>query len=170
MAIGIGKALAGGAILGGLIQGGTSIANTVLNQKNFDKTMEFNRIEAEKNRQFQREMAQSNILNAVKQANELGISPSLVLGDQTNALGGSQASVGNAPTANMTGVGQIANILQEQLKLKTLEEMNEDKLNTMKDIQIMKNSASTTAKKTQTHNYSQKELNDLYDDIRRVEL
>ena len=166
----IGAALAGGAILGGLIQGGTAIANTVLNQKNFNKTMEFNRIEAEKNRNFQREMAKSNILNAVNQANQLGISPSLVLGDQSNSLGGSQASVGNAPTANMSGVGQLAGILQEQFKLKTLEEMNEDKINALKDIQIMKMNSSVNAKKPQTHNYSQKELNDLYDDIRSVEL
>ena len=91
-------------------------------------------------------------------------------GDQSNSLGGSQASVGNAPTANMSGVGQLAGILQEQFKLKTLEEMNEDKLNTLKEIQIMKNSASTTAKKPQTRNYTQKELNALYNDIGSIEL
>ena len=110
--------LAGLAVGAGIASGVGNIGGTILNQYNAHKTREFNREEAEKNRQFQREMAQNNIKYAVNQANELGISPSLVLGDQTTALGGSQASVGNPPTNNIsTGIGQLANILQEQTDL-----------------------------------------------------
>lgn len=130
---------------------GTGVANTVgniggtiLNQINAEKTREFNREEAQKNRDFQKEMAQNNIKYAVQQANDLGISPSLVLGDHTNALGGSQASVGNPPAENnIAGIGQLANVLLEQSKIKAMEEMNEDRLQTMKDIQRMKMANST---------------------------
>lgn len=136
------------------IAAGTAVANavgniggTILNQYNAEMTRQFNREEAEKNRAFQKEMAQNNIKYAVNQANELGISPSLVLGDQTKALGGSQASVGNTPSNNnMAGLGLLANVLQEQNKLNAMQEMNEDKLQTMKDIQNMKIGNSTTNK------------------------
>lgn len=133
--------LAGAALLGGIASAVSGIGGTILNQYNAEKTREFNRIEAEKNRAFQKEMAQNNIKYAVNQAKELGISPSLVLGDQTTALGGSQASVGNPPTNNTTGIGQLANVLQEQNKLNALQEMNEDRLQTIKDI---KTANSTT--------------------------
>lgn len=139
--------LAGLAVGAGVANAVGNIGGTILNQYNADKTRQFNREEAEKNRAFQREMAQNNIKYAVQQANELGISPSLILGDQTNALGGSQASVGNPPpNNNMAGIGNLANVLQEQYRLKTLEEMNEDKLQTMKDINNMRMGNSTTNK------------------------
>ena len=128
-----------------------SIGGSILNQYNADKTREFNREEAEKNRTFQKEMAQNNIKYAVNQANELGISPSLVLGDQTTSLGGSQASVGNpAPNNNLLGVDQLANVLQKQYqmemnedKLEAIKEMHEDKMQTQKEIQRMKMSNSS---------------------------
>lgn len=124
----------------------TNITGQILNQYNAYKTRQFNREEAEKNRTFQKEMAQNTIKHAVQQANDLGISPSLVLGDHTNALGGSQASVGTPPPSNnMSPFAQISNVLIEQMKLKSMEEMNEDRLQTMKEIQNMKMANSTTA-------------------------
>lgn len=129
--------LAGAALLGGISSAVGNIGGTILNQYNAEKTRQFNREEAEKNRAFQKEMAQNNIKYAVNQANELGISPSLVLGHQTTALGGSQASVGNPPSNNnITGLEQLTNVLQEQNRLNALKEMNEDRLQTIKDIKI----------------------------------
>lgn len=153
----MGITLAGAALAGGLLSGVSSIGGTILNQYNAKKTREFNREEAEKNRNFQREMAQNNIKYAVNQANDLGISPSLILGDQTTALGGSQASVGNPPTNNIsTGIGQLANILQEQNRLNTLKEMNEDRLQTIKDIRIA-NSTTNYDNYTKRNGYNSKE-------------
>lgn len=129
--------LGGIALTGAIASAVGNIGGTILNQYNAHKTREFNREEAEKNRAFQKEMAQNNIKYAVNQAKELGISPSLVLGDQTTALGGSQASVGNPPSNNnIAGLEQIVNVLQEQNKLNALKEMNEDRLQTIKDIKI----------------------------------
>ena len=139
----LGKILAGGAIASGIAQAGNNVANTVLQQENFKRQMEFNERQAQLNRDFQKQMAQNNIKYAVDQAKDLGISPSLVLGDQTNSLGGSQASVGSAPSLNTSGVGQLGSILGKIYELNTLQEMNEDKLNTLKDIQTMKMSNST---------------------------
>lgn len=175
----LGAILAGGAIASSITQAGTSIANTALNQKNFETQMKFNENQAQLNRDFQKEMAQNNIKYAVDQAKELGISPSLVLGDQTNSLGGSQASVGNAPSLNTSGVGQIGNILGKIYELNTLKEMNEDKLDTFKDIQALKMSNSTNkkvaestteyAKRNGYNSYNQFEKS-LYSDLNNLEL
>ena len=125
----------GGAAAGaGIANAAVNTAGLILNQYNADKTRQFNREEAEKNREFQKEMAQNNIKYTIQQAKELGISPSLVLGDQTKQLGGSQASVGNVSSPNASGIGQLANILNEQYKIKAMEEMNEDKLAAMKSL------------------------------------
>lgn len=149
--------LAGAALAGGLLSGVSSIGGTILNQYNAHKTREFNREEAEKNRAFQREMAQNNIKYAVNQAKDLGISPSLVLGDQTTALGGSQASVGNPPSNNMTtGIGQLADILQEQNRLNALKEMHEDRLQTIKDIKLA-NSTTNYDNYAKRNGYNSKE-------------
>lgn len=169
--------LAGGAIASGIAQAGNSIANTVLNQENFKKQMAFNEKQAQLNRDFQEQMAKNNIKYAVDQAKELGISPSLVLGDQTNSLGGSQASVGSAPSLNTSGVGQLANVLGKIYELDTLKEINEDKLNTFKDIQFMKTHSNSAVRET-SEEYSKRNgynsfenlEKSLYDDIRNIKL
>lgn len=167
----MGITLAGAALAGGILSGVSSIGGTILNQYNAHKTREFNREEAEKNRQFQREMAQNNIKYAVNQAKDLGISPSLVLGDQTTALGGSQASVGNPPPINTTGIGQLANVLQEQNRLNALQEMNEDRLQTMKDIKIA-NSTTNYDNYAKRNGYNSKEeLNkSFFNDLNNVKI
>lgn len=149
--------LAGAALAGGMLSGVGNIGGTILNQYNAYKTRQFNREEAEKNREFQREMAQNNIKYAVNQAKDLGISPSLVLGDQTTALGGSQASVGNPPSNNnIAGIEQLVNVLQEQNRLNALKEMNEDRLQTIKDIK-MSNSTTNYDNYAKRNGYNSKE-------------
>ena len=143
-----------GMIGAGIGAGVNALGNIVTNATNAiqaQKTREFNREEAEKNRAFQKEMAQNNIKYAINQAKELGISPSLVLGDQTNTLGGSQASVsGGQAHFDMNGISSatnsLINALNENNKIKAMEEMNEDRLQTLKDIQRMKMENSTTNK------------------------
>lgn len=167
---GIAGVAGGGAAAGaGIANAVTNTAGLILNQYNADKTRQFNREEAEKNRAFQKEMAQNNIKYAVNQANELGISPSLVLGDQTKQLGGSQASVGNPSGYNASGIGQLANILNDQYKIKMLEEMNEDKLHAIKEMNEDKLHAmanSTTGKQNFIkNNYTKEQINSLVTDL-----
>lgn len=178
MAIGLGTT----ALVTGIANSVGSIGGTILNQYNADKTREFNREEAEKNRQFQREMAQNNIKYAVNQAKELGISPSLVLGDQTTSLGGSQASVGNPPSNNnFSGLGQLASVLQDQIRtnanremnedrLKTMREINHDRLETMKEITKMRMGNTAMKQDYMNHNYTKEQLNSLIDDLDNIEI
>lgn len=155
---------------------GVSAAGLILNQYNADKTRQFNREEAEKNREFQREMSQNNIKYAVQQANELGISPSLVLGDQTKQLGGSQASVNTPSSPNMSGVGQLANILNEQYKIKTMEEMQENKLEALKEmnedkLHAMANSTTNkTSNFSNKNNYTKEQINSLVTDLNNFDI
>ena len=110
-----------------------------------------NAAQAQKNRDFQKEMAQNNIKYAVSQAQDLGISPSLVLGDATHSLGGSSSNVSNSAGAMTNAVNGALKYDLEKEKLRTLEEMNEDKLDTIKEIH--NHSARVTSKK-----YSKEEL------------
>ena len=139
--------LAAGAVNAGAGLAGDLTTN-IFNAVQAEKTREFNREEAQKNRDFQREMAQNNIKYAIQQANELGISPSLILGDQTNSLGGSQASVsGGQASFNPSGISSatntLVNAITEQNKLKMMEEMKEDEIQAMKEVQMMKIANST---------------------------
>lgn len=110
-----------------------------------------NAAQAQKNRDFQKEMAQNNIKYAVSQAQDLGISPSLVLGDATHSLGGSGGNVSNSAGAMSNAVNGALRYDLEKEKLRTLEEMNEDKLDTIKE--MYNHSARVTSKK-----YSKEEL------------
>lgn len=123
--------------------------------------------QASKNREFQREMAKNNIRYAVSQAQDLGISPSLVLGDATHSLGGANSNVSNISNPMSNAVNSALKYDLEKHKLETLEEMNEDKLQTFKDIQAMKNnhSARVTSKK-----YSKEELDNFFTDLNKVEI
>lgn len=139
--------IAAGAMSAGAGVAGNLTTN-IFNAVQAEKTREFNREEAQKNRDFQKEMAQNNIKYAVQQANELGISPSLILGDQTNSLGGSQASVsGGQANFNPSGISSatnaLVNAITEDNKLKAMQEINEDRLQAMKEMQMMKVANST---------------------------
>ena len=126
-----------------------------------------NAVQASKNRQFQKEMSQNNIKYAVQQAQDLGISPSIVLGDATHSLGGSNSNVSNISNPMSNAVNGALKYDLEKHKLETLEEMNEDKLQTFKDIQAMKNnhSARVTSKK-----YSKEELDNFFTDLSKVDI
>lgn len=127
---------AAGLIGAGVTAGAGALGNLASNIVNIR--------EAKKNRDFQRSMAQNNIKYLFQQANDLGISPSLLLGDQTNSLGGSQAQVNSSGMSN--AVSSMINAINEQNRLKTLEEMNEDKIDAMKELK-MSNSANNKINK-----------------------
>ena len=157
-----------GALIGGTITSGiTSAVDTAVNAA-----------QAQKNRNFQKEMAQNNIKYTVQQAQDLGISPSLVLGDATRSLGGSGGNVSNNAGAMSNAVNAALRYKLEKEKMDSLEEMNEDKLQTQKDIAYakidaqkdmynMKNnhSARVTSKK-----YSKEELDNFFTDLDKVEI
>lgn len=156
-------AMTAGAIISGLASGVDTAVNA---------------IQAQKNRDFQKEMAQNNIKYAVSQAQDLGISPSLVLGDATRSLGGSGGNISNSAGAMSNAVNGALRYELEKDKMETMEEMNEDRLQTQKDIAYakidaqkdmyaMKNnhSARVTSKK-----YSKEELDNFFTDLDKVEI
>lgn len=162
--IGLGATAGIGAAANVLTSGINNIANAVEAQK----TRNFNAEQAEINRNFQRDMAQNNIKYAVQQAKELGISPSLVLGDQTRQLGGSQAS-GTAARFDASGVSSginsVINAVLENQKLQTLAEMQENKYEAMKDLRNNSMRASTNQR-----NYSKEQIQKLYDNLDNIKI
>lgn len=151
--------------------------------------MAYNKAEAQRNRDFQEHMRDTSLESMVNQATRLGISPSLVLGGGSTSLGGSQASISGNRSAMASGVNQFLDYLKHENQLKTMEEMNEDKLNTQSYIahernealkqrqemineNIRKMSNSVNSKKTsyQGRKYTDEELNSLWDDIDKIDL
>ncbi len=123
--------------------------------------------QASKNRNFQREMAKNNIKYAVSQAQDLGISPSLVLGDATHSLGGANSNVSNISNPMSNAVNSAIKYDLEKHKLETLEEINEDKLQTFKDIQAMKNNHSARVTDKQ---YTKKDFDNFFTDLSKVDI
>ena len=137
----MGLSALGAALLGGGISTaastGTDIANIVVNKEEAQKQRDFNAKEAEINRNFQKEMRDTALISSVQQAKKLGISPSLVLGQGSTSLGGSQASASQTHH-NLSGISNavtgVLSMLEKQEQIDAMQEMNEDRLQTIKDI------------------------------------
>lgn len=84
--------------------------------------MGYNAIQANKNREFQRDMRDTSLISTVEQANKLGISPSLVLGQQSGFTGGSSASVGSP---NYTPLSEIMSYIKQDRYLDAMERINQ---------------------------------------------
>ena len=143
----------GAVIIGSIISGIAAATDIAINAD-----------QASKNRAMQKEMAQNNIKYSVQQAQDLGISPSLVLGDTTHALGGTNSNVSNSAGAMTNAVNGALKYDLEKQRLETMEEIQEDKLAALKDI-YNTSSASITNKKI-----SKEELDNLYSDLKKVEI
>lgn len=143
----------GAVIIGSIISGIAAATDIAVNAD-----------QASKNRAMQKEMAQNNIKYSVQQAQDLGISPSLVLGDTTHALGGTNSNVSNSAGAMSNAVNGALKYDLEKQKLETMEEMQEDKLAALKDM-YNASSASITNKKI-----SKEELDNLYSNLNKVEI
>lgn len=84
--------------------------------------MIYNAVEANKNREFQRDMRDTSLISTVEQANKLGISPSLVLGQQSGFTGGSSASVGSP---NYTPISEMMSYIKQDRYLDSMERLKE---------------------------------------------
>lgn len=163
-----------GAMAGlGLLNAGVDAAMTQWN-------MDYNAEEADKNRYFQKYMRDSTISSIMKQAEENGISPSLLLGSGSTQLGGSQASVGTQHGGMSSGVNQIMNYIREENRLDKMEEIEENRLEaktkiaeerneTLRELQRMR-SSTNNREAFHSRKYTEKELNDLFDDLDKINL
>ena len=170
--------LAAGALIGGGINAASTIAtnagNIFANKAEAQRQRDFNALEAEKNRNFQKEMRDTALISSVEQAKKLGISPSLVLGQGSTSLGGSQASASQTQH-NLSGISNAVNgvlsMLEKEEQLKTMQEMNEDRLQTQKDIahdrlEYLK-TINQNPKSANTRQYTKEELNSMFDNIEK---
>ena len=141
-------------------------------------TMAYNSYEAQKNRDFQEHMRNTTVSSLMNQAEENGISPSLLLGGGSNSLGGSQASVNANSGAISNSVNSFLNYIQNEEKMKTLEEMQEDRLNHQMQMQENRNQTileiarmrNTATNPYIGRKYTREELENMYDDLDKIQL
>lgn len=177
MAIGMTAASLIGAGINAANTKATNIANIIANTVEGYRQRKFNEREAEKNRNFQEEMRDTALISSVEQAKKLGISPSLVLGQGSTSLGGSQASASQTHH-NLNGISNavtgVLSMLEKQEQIRAMEEMNEDKLQTLKDIHHDKleylKSTHENPKEARKRNYTKEQLDSLFDDVNNVTL
>ena len=168
--------LAAGALIGGGINAESTIAtnagNIFANKAEAKRQRDFNALEAEKNRNFQKEMRDTALISSVEQAKKLGISPSLVLGQGSTSLGGSQASASQTHH-NLSGISNavtgVLSMLEKEEQLKAMQEMNEDRLQAQKDmnhdrLEYLK-TINENPKNANKRQYSKEELDSIFDDL-----
>ena len=172
MPIGLGAGALIGAGISGLSTIGTNIANIFANKAEGKRQREFNALEAEKNRNFQKEMRDTALISSVEQAKKLGISPYMVLGQGSTSLGGSQASASQTQH-NVSGISNavtgVLSMLEKEEQLKVMQEMNEDRLQAQKDInhdrlEYLK-TLNQNSKSANTRQYTKEELDSIFDNI-----
>ena len=177
MPLGLGAGALIGAGISGLSTIGTNIANIFANKAEAERQRYFNAIEAEKNRNFQKEMRDTALISSVEQAKKLGISPSLLLGQGSTSLGGSQASASQTHH-DISGISNavtgVLSMLEKQEQINAMQEMNEDRLQTLEDMNHDKleylKSLNGNQKTANTRTYTKDELNSLFDVIDNVEI
>ena len=177
MAIGLATAGLIGAGISAASTIGSNIGNIFANKAEAQRQRDFNALEAEKNRNFQKEMRDTALISSVEQAKKLGISPSLVLGQGSTSLGGSQASASQTHhdlSGISNAVTSVLSMLEKQEQIKAMEEMNEDRLQTMKDMNHDKleylKTINGNQKEANKRKYTKEELDSLFDDIHNIEI
>ena len=179
MPIGLASAALIGAGVNAANTIGTNVANILANKAEGQRQRDFNALEAEKNRNFQKEMRDTALISSVEQAKKLGISPSLVLGQGSTSLGGSQASASQTQH-NLSGISNavtgVLSMLEKEEQLKAIQEMNEDRLQAKKDmnhdrLEYLKTiNQKNNDKYVQRREYTKEELNSLFDDIDNIKM
>ena len=178
MAIGIAAASLIGAGLHAANTIGTNIANIFANKAEAQRQRDFNATEAEKNRNFQKEMRDTALISSVEQAKKLGISPSLVLGQGSTSLGGSQASASQTHH-NLSGISNavtgVLSMLEKEEQLKAMQEMNEDRLQAQKDmyhekLEYLQTINNKNEKYPNERKYTEEELNKIFDNINDIKI
>lgn len=139
---GIGIASALGSTLGGI---GSSVIQG-----------EYNKAEAEKNRQFQERMSNTAIQRQIADAQKAGISPAMLFNHSTNGANsptGSSASI-SKPDIDINGIiNTIGNILNTDRKLDYLENTNNKNVNKLNN---------------QTRSDKQNDYNNLYTNLDNI--
>lgn len=166
-------ALIGATALSGALSAGGGIAGNIIQG-------EYNKAEAQRNRDFQERMSNTAIQRSVADARAAGISPSLVLGGASQPMGNS-ASIGQpdiggimASTAN-----KIIDTMREDRKLDAMEKMQSEILQNKQNMQnerlehqtqMQQMKMSNSANNFTKHNYKKEELDGLFDDIKKIQL
>ena len=141
IALGVGSAIgsAGGGILSSVIQG------------------EYNKQEAQRNRDWQEYMSNTAMQRAVKDYQEAGLSPAMMFagsgGNSASTPSGNSAQISKPEFGIASVMNSIANILNTDRKLDHIEEMN-----------------ANTANKSWQRKYNKKELNSLFQNIDEIEI
>lgn len=152
-AVGAGIAGAGataGGIIGSVVQG------------------EYNKARQQDAMKFEEHMRDTSFISAVNQAKQLGISPSLLLGQQASAGAGvPSASISNE-NAIGSGVNAILGILKQDRKLDAQEKMQDRYLDYMEHHNAP--NVNATAKKGIEHKYTKEQLDKLWTDLDNVTL
>ena len=178
MPIGLGAGALIGAGVSAASTIGTNAANIFANKAEAQRQRDFNALEAEKNRNFQKEMRDTALISSVEQAKKLGISPSLVLGQGSTSLGGSQASTSQTQH-NASGISNavtgVLSMLEKEEQLKTMQEMNEDRLQAQKDmyhekLEYLQTINNKNEKYPNERKYSEEELNKIFDNINDIKI
>lgn len=141
-AIGVGSAVgsAGGGIISSVIQG------------------EYNKREAQKNREWQEYMSNTAMQRAVKDYEKAGLSPAMMFagggGNSASTPSGYSAQISKPELGIASVMNSIANILNTDRKLDHIEEMNKN----------------TTNSKSWQRNYTRDELNSLFQNIDDIKI
>lgn len=165
--IGVGALLGAAAISGIGSVVGSAISAAGASDLNED-TMDFNRVEAEKARQFQKEMYNQQLLDQqnsyekylspealARQYGKLGVNPSSVFGSGKSGFSGSLPSVPSAPSGSAASVSGLHNPLEyfaDSLKGSTSDAvsvLNAITDKNLKDKQALKVLAETANEKVQ---------------------
>lgn len=161
MAIGLATAGLIGAGVSAASTIGTNAGNIFANKAEAQRQRDFNALEAEKNRDFQKEMRDTALISSVEQAKKLGISPSLVLGQGSSSLGGSQASASqthHSSSGVSNAVTGVLSMLEKEEQLKAMQEINEDRLLAQKEMN--QNRLLAEKEMNEDRLQAQKEMND----------
>lgn len=141
MAVGSAVGSAGGGILGSVIQG------------------EYNKREAQRNRDWQEYMSNTAMQRAVKDYQNAGLSPAMMFagsgGNSASTPSGNSAQISKPEFGIASVMNSIANILNTDRKLDHIEEMNANTTNNNKSWQ---------------RKHTRKELNSLFQNIDEIEI
>lgn len=166
MVIGLTGALIAGALASVIGTG----ANMAYNAIEANKQRSFEAEQAEIDRNFQQEMRDTSLKSQVDQANELGISPSLVLGTGSNSLGGAMAHGASASSQNNAfgnTTNELIKYINQDRYLDTLEKI-EDKKADMKMLQM--NNSVNGKKPYMDRNYTEEDYKNMFDDINDIKI
>lgn len=123
---------AGGSLLGGMMSSSGQAATNAQQLQMFQQQMDFNRAEAQKNRDWQQDMSSTAYQRSMADMRAAGLNPILAAGGSgASTPGGATGSIGGGPNLENpggpmgAGVSSAAGAAGRALELKALEESTE---------------------------------------------